>query len=660
MPDLSVRTISLRDANAFVAEHHRHHRPVVGHKFSLSVVDEAGTVCGVVIVGRPVNRVLDTGDTLEVNRLCTPSEGAKKNAASMLYAAARRSAKELGYRRLTTYIRAEEDGTSLKAAGWKLVDGNVSPSDWVSRPLPDGRERDEPMGGIKTRWEATLTEQHPSKAWKNRIVSAEDVAPDQLLANPANWRVHPKFQQEAMAAALSEVGWIQRVVVNLTTGHVIDGHLRVALAISRGEQSVPVSYVKLSPDEERLALATFDPLSSLAVADGSILQSLLADVSPFVDDAALNKLLHDLGDGSLLPVGDSPGLAALIPDERAPRPPLSRDEGEHLDEIGQEIEQQEPAVLQALRERWGTAVGQVWLIPSGTVPGKRHLLVVGDCLEPSVIDLAKTYLPEQGAVVVTSPPYGMGQGYEASYEKLNSFKKRGPRDHRGPDQWGGRPTDEGIKAWQKLIWDFAGKWSKVVRAAAINLADHTVAPQPGYGRHTYADLVAACATAQWPYVATRMWVKPPMLGNNPYWLKSYKPIPEFEYVGFFADLDAFPVVAPADRVPQAEEWRYRSRWEFGTVASQQLAKGFHPAAFPVELPRRCILLFTDAGGTVVDPFLGSGTTLIAAEALGRLCVGVELDPLYAAMTLERCTRSGIVPEKVKEQADATEAPVLRA
>ena len=76
--------------------------------------------------------------------------------------------------------------------------------------------------------------------------------PDRLLASPANCRVHPKAQQEALAGVLDQVGWVQNVLGNQRTGHVVDGHLRVALAISRGEPLGPVLYVDLSEDEERL------------------------------------------------------------------------------------------------------------------------------------------------------------------------------------------------------------------------------------------------------------------------------------------------------------------------------------------------------------------------------------------------------------------------
>lgn len=74
--------------------------------------------------------------------------------------------------------------------------------------------------------------------WRNRIVEYGQEAPDQLLANPANWRIHPKSQQDALAGVLDQVGWVQTVIVNRQTGHVVDGHLRVSLAISRNEPSI--------------------------------------------------------------------------------------------------------------------------------------------------------------------------------------------------------------------------------------------------------------------------------------------------------------------------------------------------------------------------------------------------------------------------------------
>src|SRR5664280_3531897 len=119
--------------------------------------------------------------------------------------------------------------------------------------------------------------------WRNRIVGSGSEAPECLAANPANWRVHPRNQRDALAGSLDTVGWVAQVLVNRQTGYVIDGHARVALALARKEASVPVLYVDLAPDEERLVLATFDPIGALAGTDGERLTALLAEVA--VDDA---------------------------------------------------------------------------------------------------------------------------------------------------------------------------------------------------------------------------------------------------------------------------------------------------------------------------------------------------------------------------------------
>lgn len=140
----------LSDANEFVSRHHRHHPPVVGHKFSLAVVDQSQTIRGVVVVGRPVARMSDDGLTLEVTRCCTDGAG---NAASALYGAARRASFALGYRRLITYTLQTEPGTSLRAAGWKVV-GEVRGRSWSvpSRPRVD---KSQFQKQDKFRWEVS-------------------------------------------------------------------------------------------------------------------------------------------------------------------------------------------------------------------------------------------------------------------------------------------------------------------------------------------------------------------------------------------------------------------------------------------------------------------------------------------------------------------------
>lgn len=115
---LTIVPCELAEANAFVAEYHRHHKPVTGDKFRMAVATDDGTIHGVAMVGRPVARHRADGWTLEVLRCCTDGT---PNACSALYAACWRAAKALGYRRLGTYILASEAGASLRAAGWVLI-----------------------------------------------------------------------------------------------------------------------------------------------------------------------------------------------------------------------------------------------------------------------------------------------------------------------------------------------------------------------------------------------------------------------------------------------------------------------------------------------------------------------------------------------------------
>lgn len=129
---LDICPMTLKEANAFVEQHHRHHGPVTGHKFSIGLTD-GERIVGVVIVGRPVARFLDDGWTLEVNRCCTDGT---KNACSMLYSAAWRAARAMGYKKLITYILENESGASLKASNWKCV-GQAGGLRWTGKRRPE-------------------------------------------------------------------------------------------------------------------------------------------------------------------------------------------------------------------------------------------------------------------------------------------------------------------------------------------------------------------------------------------------------------------------------------------------------------------------------------------------------------------------------------------
>jgi hypothetical protein len=159
---ITLCPISLSAANQFVALYHRHHKPLQIHKFSIGCASD-DQIVGAAIVARPAARMLDDGMTLEVARLCTDGT---KNACSMLYSAAWRAARAMGYRRIITYTLKSENGASLRAAGWRCS-GEAGAFAWQGkrerqRNLLGFENPDAPPREKKLRYEKTTNEQ----TWK--------------------------------------------------------------------------------------------------------------------------------------------------------------------------------------------------------------------------------------------------------------------------------------------------------------------------------------------------------------------------------------------------------------------------------------------------------------------------------------------------------------
>jgi hypothetical protein len=142
-----IRPVTFREAREFVTEHHRHNSQPQGHKFSIGLTEDSQLI-GVVIVGRPIARRQDDGNTAEITRCCVLEN--KRNANSKLYAAALRTARGMGYRRVITYTLPEESGASLKAVGFTF-DGLTAIGDWNTNKRPR-KLPDKYPTGQKQRW----------------------------------------------------------------------------------------------------------------------------------------------------------------------------------------------------------------------------------------------------------------------------------------------------------------------------------------------------------------------------------------------------------------------------------------------------------------------------------------------------------------------------
>lgn len=158
--------------------------------------------------------------------------------------------------------------------------------------------------------------------WKNRIIGEGELEPTAITQNPRNWRAHPDQQRDTITGVLSDIGWVQKCIVNKRSGVLIDGHMRVALAIQHKQPLVPVVYVDLSNDEEALILATLDPIAALAEADRAQFAALLPDLAS--DSAAVQQLISTLAaEMDLIPpdetASDEPDALAM---PEAPAPPI--------------------------------------------------------------------------------------------------------------------------------------------------------------------------------------------------------------------------------------------------------------------------------------------------------------------------------------------------
>lgn len=388
--------------------------------------------------------------------------------------------------------------------------------------------------------------------WRNRIVGHGEADPEQLLANPLNWRIHPKAQQDALAGVLDEVGWVQSVTVNQRTGFVVDGHLRVALALRREEKAVPVVYVDLSPEEEAEVLATLDPIGALAVADAAKLDELLQDVQS--GSAAVQAMIAELAEKAGCEYGQA--------EESDAEPQLDR-----------------AAELQAV---WQVESGDLWQIGE-------HRLLCGD--STNAADVERVMGGEKADCVLTDPPYGQNQPGVPGDDPADLPRLITAAVDRLPC------TDAVVVAFQSPRT--FPVWLDAIRAAGYKFermlwlykqAQEKTFPWRGWLLLSDAILISAIGKAQWQDI-------------HPY------------------SHDCYMVQQIKEVIDGGGKHNHGPMWH-GSIK---------PLAVVSDLMQRT----SPMGGIVYDPFLGSGTTLVACQNLGRKGRGIEIEPKYCAVTLQR-------------------------
>lgn len=419
-----------------------------------------------------------------------------------------------------------------------------------------------PNAGRNARREAPPREQQAP--WRNRIVGHADEPPETLLPNPLNWRTHPRAQLQALDGVLGEVGWVNEILVNKQTGHVVNGHARIALAIERHEAAVPVTYVDLSDDEERTVLATLDPLGAMATTDLAKLEELLAAATP--SDERIASMLGDLAARH--------GLA-----------------GAGLGDPDAAVEPPEPADVYVHRDdRW--RLGD-------------HVLLVGDATNPT--DVARLLGSAEPRLLVTDPPYGVD--LDLGWRDTAAGRDRGASRGRTPDH-----LTSSLAGDDRVDWSAAFELVPSLQVAYVwHAAIHAAEVATGLTRIGF-DIVGQVIWDKGLFVLSRGW---------------YSWVHEPCWVGRKAG-QAVPFLGPRN---QATIWRAPSPKR--VLGPDDDGRFDHPTQKPVMLAEAPIRNHLQLGESAYDPFVGSGTSLVAAERVGRTCFAMEIDPTFAQMAIER-------------------------
>lgn len=394
--------------------------------------------------------------------------------------------------------------------------------------------------------------------WRNRIVGHGEESPEQLLAHPQNPKIHPIKQQTVLDGVLSDVGWITECIVNTTTKHVIDGHARIELAISRGEPTVPVTYVELDENEELEALVTFDAIGTIA----------------FVDEAIQNSIIDEIDT-------DNPVVQAYL------------DELKGQENTGRGEAQSEQSITDDMVARWNVSLGQLWAIPSLSMPGAEHLLLCGDSGSSDSVQLLDLSSDAPVSLMVTDPPWNLGMNYGDVSDELSTEEYR----------------------------DFTEKWFTLWKS----LARHSIV-MPGTQN-----------IPLWMQLFPPYYIAP--------WIKTNSA--SYGMISLYHKADEILFYDTDWMVFYGEGWRRRRISDvFDHAIGAQADVGDHPSPKPLSLWIDFLQSYTEEEDVIIDPFMGTGSTIVAGERTRRLAKGCELSTRYCAVILERLNRMGLQPRLV--------------
>ena len=464
----------------------------------------------------------------------------------------------------------------------------------------------------------------PQTSWECKVLGWDMVAPDQLTANPGNYRRHPAAQRRALRGSLNELGIIAPVIWNVTTGRLLDGHARVDEYLEAGVVEVPRILVEVPADKESLALLSLDPIAAMAEADKDALDSLLREVN--TSDDGLQDMLAG----------------------------LAKDAGLYLDAVAEEPDVLAPVDrAEELRLKWGTELGQIWTMGP-------HRLMCGD--STSEADTAALFAGHRANLVVTDPPYGVSYESESAGSIANDDKRddalvgllKGalvqavknttqeaafyiwhPSSTRRDFEWAMEAA--GLQERQYITW--------VKSTFALGRSDYQWQAELCF----YAEKAGQRAAFHGDRAQSTAWFidVPPAEGGVAVSIANGLRLldgdgGEIVLVPRAAKGKKLRVlrVRPGEPVVVAKDNTSTDLWQVHHDKTNFL----HPTQKPTELAARSIRNSSRPGERVYDPFAGGDFVPLAAEREGRVALCMELDPKFVAVILERMSGVGQMPE----------------
>jgi len=408
------------------------------------------------------------------------------------------------------------------------------------------------------------------------------------MLNPAEYNPRKNLkpgdkEYEKLKKSIETFGYIELVVWNKRTGNVVSGHQRLKILQELGYSEIECIIIDVDSDNEKALNIAMNKIGG--EWDEDKLASLIADLDSNAFDVSVTGF-------------DAAEVEELM--DKFYSKDAVQDEFD-VDKVKENIE-----ATGAITQK-----GDIWLLGN-------HRLMCGD--SGSAEDLTKLMSGKHAQCAITSPPDEVGKNYEK----------------------------DGIEPWletMRVVIKNITKHADVICWQMVDLlctGTQFIEPTGFYSIQMFAD-------NGFRPIWIRIWKKQSMSsGVAPYHLATNKPAPQYEYITAFAGkeieeyndqeyvwLSAFAGHSYkfAKRLTKDErkKWGYAGIWEMTAVRTKKQ----HPAMFPVELPWRCIKMHSDRDGIVLEPFSGSGTTIIAAEQTDRCCYAMEVSPVYCDLAIKR-------------------------